>query len=49
MAACLDAGLFFLNGANVENITEMIDEGVMICSGGGEAVAQAGRAYTGRE
>ncbi|MDE2889804.1 MAG: aldolase/citrate lyase family protein [Gemmatimonadota bacterium] len=49
MAACKEAGLFFLNGANEENIREMIDEGVMICSGGREAVAQAGRAYTGRE
>ena len=49
MAACKDAGLFFLNGANTGNVTEMIDEGVMICSGGGEAVAKVGRAYTGRK
>lgn len=49
MAACRDAGLFFLNGANEENIREMIDEGVMICSGGREAVAEAGRAYSGRK
>ncbi len=48
MAACTDAGLFFLNGANPENVTEIIDEGVMIISGGGEAVARLGRAYTGR-
>lgn len=49
MAACRDAGLFFLNGANPENVTEIIDEGVMIVSGGGEAVAKAGRAYTRRK
>ena len=49
MAACRDAGLFFLNGANPENVTEIIDEGVMIISGGGEAVARLGRAYTGRK
>lgn len=49
MAACRDAGLFFLNGANPENVTEIIDEGVMIVSGGGEAVARLGRAYTGRK
>ncbi len=49
MAACKDAGLFFLNGANEENIREMIDEGVMICSGGREAVAEVGRAYSGRK
>lgn len=49
MAACRDAGLFFLNGANAENVGEMIDEGVMIVSGGSEAVAKAGRAYTKRK
>ena len=42
--ASRDAGLYFLNSCNDDNVTEMIDEGVMICTGG----AQVGREYTGR-
>ncbi len=43
--ASRDAGLYFLNSCNDENVREMIDEGVMICTGG----AEVGREYTGRE
>lgn len=43
--ASRDAGLYFLNGCNDSNVTQMIDEGVMICTGG----AEVGREYTGRE
>ena len=43
--ASRDAGLYFLNSCNDGNVTQMIDEGVMICTGG----AEVGREYTGRE
>ncbi len=43
--ASRDAGLYFLNSCNDSNVIEMIDEGVMICTGG----ATVGREYTGRE
>ena len=43
--ASRDAGLYFLNSCNDTNVTEMIDEGVMICTGG----ARVGREYTGRQ
>ena len=49
--ACRDAGLFFLNGVSPDNVTEMLDEGVMVCSAGGpggEEAARIGRAHTGR-
>lgn len=49
--ACRDAGLFFLNGVTPENVTAMLDEGVMVCSAGGpggEEAARIGRAHTGR-
>jgi len=42
--ATRDAGIFFLNTCNNNNVTAMIDEGVMICTGG----YQAGREYTRR-
>ncbi len=42
--ATRDADIYFLNSCNDANVTEMIDEGVMICTGG----ADVGRAYTGR-
>lgn len=42
--ATRDAGIFFLNTCNNNNVTDMIDEGVMICTGG----YQVGREYTGR-
>jgi len=43
--ATRDAGIYFLNTCNNNNVTEMIDEGVMICTGGFET----GREYTGRQ
>ena len=43
--ASRDAGLYFLNSCNDSNVIEMIDEGVMICTGG----ATVGREYTGRQ
>lgn len=46
-AACESAGLFFLDGRTPEDVAAGIDEGVRI-SGGGEAVAKAGREYAGR-
>ena len=49
--ACRDAGLAFLNGVTSDNVTEMLDEGVMVCSSGGptgEEAARIGRAHTGR-
>jgi 4-hydroxy-2-oxoheptanedioate aldolase len=50
MAACKAAGLHFLNGVNTENVAEMIEKGVMICSSRtGEEAAKVGRAHTGRE
>jgi 4-hydroxy-2-oxoheptanedioate aldolase len=42
--ATRDAGIFFLNTCNDNNVVAMIDEGVMICTGG----FRAGREYTGR-
>ena len=46
-AACKAVGIAFLNGVNPDNVTEMLDEGVMIGSGGAEA-AEIGRQHTGR-
>ena len=49
--ACRDAGLFFLNGVSPDNVAEMLDEGVMVCSSGGplgEEAARVGRAHSGR-
>ncbi len=46
-AACDAAKVAFLNGARPDNVTEMIDEGVKVCSGGQEA-AEIGRKYTKR-
>lgn len=49
-AACKGAGWHFLNGVTAENVTQMIDEGVMIgsCGRGGEEAATAGRTHTKR-
>ena len=47
-AACKAAGVAFLNGVRPENVEAMIDEGVMIGSGGQEA-AEKGRKYTKRK
>ncbi len=46
-AACKAVGIAFLNGVNPENVGAMLDEGVMIGSGGAEA-AEIGRRHTGR-
>ena len=43
--ATRDADIYFLNSCNDDNVAEMIDEGVMICTGG----SRVGREYTGRE
>ncbi|MCH8826282.1 MAG: hypothetical protein IIB16_04925, partial [Chloroflexi bacterium] len=48
-AACEKAGLFFLNSVAVDDVTEMIDEGVMVCAGNSEEAAKIGRAHTKRE
>lgn len=50
-SACDKAGLFFLNSVDLNDVTVMIDEGVMICSAGGAGVeaAEKGRAHTKRE
>ena len=45
--ACASANIAFLNGVDPDNVTEMIDEGVKICSAGEEA-AEIGRKYTKR-
>lgn len=42
------AGIAFLNSVNPETVIEMLDEGVLIGSGGAEA-AEIGRKHTGRE
>jgi 4-hydroxy-2-oxoheptanedioate aldolase len=47
LTACKAAGVHFLNSVNPENVTQMIDEGVRIGSGGEEA-ANVGRQYTKR-
>ncbi|MCZ6680710.1 MAG: aldolase/citrate lyase family protein [Candidatus Poribacteria bacterium] len=46
-AACDAAKVAFLNGVNPDNVTQMIDEGVRVGSGGPEA-AEIGRKYTKR-
>ncbi|MCS6859677.1 MAG: aldolase/citrate lyase family protein [Abditibacteriales bacterium] len=48
MSACQAAGVYFLNSVRPDNVTQMIDEGVMICSGGGAEAANIGRQYTKR-
>ena len=48
MAACKAAKIPFLNSVRSHNVTQMIDEGVMIGSGNREA-AEIGRNYTKRE
>ena len=47
-AATKKAGIPFLNQMNVQNIEQMIDEGVRIGSGAGAEVADRGRQYTDR-
>ena len=48
-AATKKAGIPFLNQMNVENIEQMIDEGVRIGSGAGAEGADKGRRYTDRQ
>jgi len=47
-AACKRNKILFLDGANSNNIAEMIKDGVMVVAGGTEATAQAGRKFTKR-
>ena len=46
--ACKEAGIFFLNQVEEDDITEMIDEGVMICRALSEEVVRKGCTYTKR-
>lgn len=48
LKACKDNGVAFLNGVTPDNVTDMIDEGVMVGSGSREA-AEIGRRHTGRD
>ncbi len=50
LSACRSSGIFFLNRVVEDDVTRMIDEGVMIGSSGegGGAAAAVGRAYTKR-
>ena len=47
-SACDKHGIAFLNGVRPENVIQMIDEGVRVCSSGPEA-AEIGRKHTGRK
>ena len=48
LAATKAANIAFLNSCNENNVTAMIDEGVMICTGGTGPGATKGREYTNR-
>jgi hypothetical protein len=48
LAACKRNGLAFLNTVRENDVTAMIDEGVMVGSGGA-AAAEKGRAYSKRQ
>jgi hypothetical protein len=43
------AKIFFLNACNGQDVVSMIDEGVMICTGGGTAASTNGRQHTKRQ
>lgn len=47
--ATRDAGIMFLNACNPDNVTAMIDEGVMICTGGAGETPEVGRSHTNRQ
>jgi 4-hydroxy-2-oxoheptanedioate aldolase len=49
-AACRAAGLFFLNMVSAQDVTQQLDEGVMICAPGPQAeeAARIGRAHAAR-
>jgi len=49
LAACKKNKIAFLNTVRENDVTEMIDEGVMIGSGGGAETANKGRIYTKRK
>lgn len=49
LAACKTNGLAFLNTVRLNDVTEMIDEGVMIGAGASPEVADKGRKYTKRQ
>ncbi len=49
MAACKAANIAFLNTLRPNNVIEMLDEGVMIGSGGGPEAAAKGRKHTKRK
>jgi hypothetical protein len=48
-AAARAAKVFFLNACSGQNVVSMIDEGVMICTGGGTAASTIGRQHTKRQ
>ena len=48
LKACKDHGVAFLNAIDSENVTEMIDEGVMVGCGSRDAV-EIGKRYTERD
>ena len=48
LKACKDHGVAFLNGVQPDNVTDMLDEGVMVASGPREAV-ETGKRHTGRD
>lgn len=48
LKACRANGVAFLNGVTPENVTDMIDEGVMVANGSREA-ADIGKRHTGRD
>ena len=47
--AVRDADKFFLNSCGTQDVTAMIDEGVMICTGGAGEAATIGRRHTNRQ
>lgn len=48
LAATKAAGIAFLNSCNENNVIAMLDEGVMICTGGAGPAAAKGRQHTNR-
>jgi hypothetical protein len=48
-AACRRNGIAFLEGCNVDNIRDRLDEGVRVISGHSEQAARIGRAHQRRE
>lgn len=48
-SAIRDANKYFLNSCGVNDVVAMIDEGVMICTGGTTEAANIGRRHTNRQ